>query len=127
MKRLEQYLLGALIAIVFSNVFWDDFPTPPVLYGWITASSVLYGMHCLFSKALPASQRAQKVSETVRLRWRRVLGLLFLINAALCPLGLLLWYVLRFDQDFILLAQILGFLAICFASLVPVYRASRTS
>ena len=57
--------------------------------------------------------------------WRQVLGVLFLINGALCPLGFLLWSFLRFDQDFILWAQIFGFLAICFASLIPLYRGRR--
>ena len=125
MHRLEQTLLYVLIAIVFLNVFWDNFPTIPVLYGCVTAASVLFGQSCLVSRKLPATQAGRSVPENVRRRWCRTLGILYLVNAALCPLGFLLWWFLRFDQDFILLAQLFGFLAICFASLIPALYAAK--
>lgn len=125
MSRLEQMLTGIFAAVVFLNALWDDFPTLPVLYGVLTAASLLFGRACLVSRELPASPAGRSVPEGVRRRWCRVLGSLFLINAALCPLGFLLWSLVRFDQDLILGAQILGFLAICFASLIPTFRRQR--
>lgn len=126
MRRLELSFFCLFAAIPVLNVLWDDFPTLPVLYGCVTAASLLLGWCCLYSKAPPASRRAQSVPENVRMIWRQVLGVLFLINGALCPAGFLLWYFLHFDQDFILLTQMFGFLAICFASLIPLYRGGGT-
>lgn len=125
MNRLEQKLLGVFAAVAVLNVLWDDFPALPVLYGVLTAASLLFGWVCLFSRALPASPAGRSVPEDVRRRWCRVLGILFFVNAALCPLGFLLWSLVRFDQDLILGAQMLGFLAICFAGLIPAFRRER--
>ena len=125
MNRLEQMLIGVFAAVVFLTALWDGFPTLPVLYGVLTAASLLFGRVCLVSRELPASPAGRSVPEGVRRRWCRVLGILFLINAALCPLGFLLWSLVRFDQDLILGAQILGFLAICSAGLIPVFRRQR--
>ena len=110
MNRSSHFLVVALAAGLFPFlVFWDGFPMLPVLDGCITAASALLGHHCLVSQRLPAS---------------RVLGILFLTNAALAPLGFLLWNILRFDQDLILLAQILSFFLLCLASLIPVRQAA---
>lgn len=125
MSRLEQMLTGIFAAVVFLNVLWDRFPTLPVLYGVITAASLLFGRACLMSRELPASPASQQVPAEVRWKWCRVLGILYLLNAALCPLGFLLWYVVRFDSDLILGAQMLGFLTLCFAGLIPTFRGIR--
>lgn len=125
MERLMQTLVGVFTAVVFLNVLWDGFPTLPVLYGVITAASLLFGRACLMSRELPASPASQQVPAEVRGKWCRVLGILYLLNAALCPLGFLLWYVVRFDSDLILGAQMLGFLVICFAGLIPTFRRIR--
>ena len=102
MNRSSHSLVVALAAGLFPFlVFWDGFPMLPVLDGCITA-----------------------VPEDIRRRWCRVLGILFLTNAALAPLGFLLWNILRFDQDLILLAQILSFFLLCLASLIPVRQAA---
>ena len=98
MNRSSHFLVVALAAGLFPFlVFWDGFPMLPVLDGCITAASALLGHHCLVSQRLPASQAAQAVPEDVRRRWCRVLGILFLTNAALAPLGFLLWNILRLD------------------------------
>ena len=122
MRRLELGFFCLLATIPVWNVIWDGFPTLPALYGCITSASLLFGWCCLHLKDSPASGLSQNVPEHIRMIWCQVLGVLFLINGALCPVGFLLWYFLRFDQDFILLAQMFGFLAICFASLIPLYR-----
>ena len=118
-------LLCALFATAILNVLWDDFPTLPALYGCITVASLLFGGVCLFSQKFPACQAGQAVPADVRLRWCRMLGILYLINAALCPLGFLLWHLVRFDSDFILWAQMFGFFAICFLSLIPTFHTAR--
>ena len=125
MRRLEVSFFCVLATIPVLNVIWDGFPTLPVLYGCITLASLLFGWYCLHVKAPRASGLSQNIPEHIRMIWRQVLGVLFLINGAFCPVGFLLWYFLRFDQDFILLAQMFGFLAICFASLIPLYRIGR--
>ncbi|RHR10960.1 hypothetical protein DWX58_00415 [Pseudoflavonifractor sp. AF19-9AC] len=125
MERLMPTLFGIFTAIMFLNVLWDGFPTLPVLYGVITAASLLFGRACLMSRALPDSQASKQVPAEVRWKWCRVLGILYLLNAALCPLGFLLWYVVRFDSDLILGAQMLGFFIICFASLIPTFHRAR--
>ena len=118
-------LIGIFTAIMFLNVLWDGFPTLPVLYGVITAASLLFGRACLMSRELPDSGASKQVPAEVRWKWCRVLGILYLLNAALCPLGFLLWYVVRFDSDLILGAQMLGFFIICFASLIPTFHRAR--
>ena len=118
-------LIGIFTAIMFLNVLWDGFPTLPVLYGVITAASLLFGRACLMSRELPDSGASKQVPAEVRWKWCRVLGILYLLNAALCPLGFLLWYVVRFDSDLILGAQMLGFFVICFASLIPTFHRAR--
>lgn len=125
MSRLEQMLTGVFAAVAVLNALWDDFLTLPVLYGVLTAASLLFGRACLVSRELPASPAGRAVPEGVRRRWCRVLGILFFVNAALCPLGFLLWSLVRFDQGLILGVQILGFLATCFASLIPTFHRQR--
>ena len=88
MNRSSHSLVVALAAGLFPFlVFWDGFPMLPVLDGCITAASALLGHHCLVSQRLPATQAAQAVPEDIRRRWCRVLGILFLTNAALAPWG----------------------------------------
>lgn len=125
MERLMPTLIGIFTAIMFLNVLWDGFPTLPVLYGVITAASLLFGRVCLMSRELPDSQVSKQIPAEVRWKWCRALGILYLLNAALCPLGFLLWYVVRFDSDLILGAQMLGFFIICFASLIPTFHRAR--
>lgn len=122
MERLMPALVGVFTGVVFFNALWEGFPTLPVLYGAITAASLLFGRTCLVSWELPDSRISKQVPEEVRWHWCRALGILYLLNAALCPLGFLLWYFVRFDSDLILGAQMLGFFAICFAGLIPTVR-----
>ena len=96
MKRLTHLFFYTLASIAFLNVFSHSFPSLPALYACMTA---------------------------VWDYWKKILGALFLLNGALCPTGFLLWFFLRFDQDLILCTQIFGSLSICFASLIPLYRA----
>ena len=125
MERLMPTLIGSFTATMFLNVLWEDFPTLPVLYGVLTAASLLFGRACLMFRELPDSRASKQIPVEVRWKWCRVLGILYLLNAALCPLGFLLWYVVRFDSDLILGAQMLGFFIICFASLIPTFHRAR--
>lgn len=121
MEKLMPPLVGLFTFISLCNILWDGFPAFPILYGAITTASFVFGWNCLVSQDLPDSRTSRQVPAEIRWKWCRILGPLYLVNAALCPLGFLLWYFTHFDQDLILVAQILGFLAICFASLIPTF------
>ena len=51
--------------------------------------------------------------------------MLYLANAALCPLGWLLTVFVSFDADFILFAQIMGFLLVSLLGFVPLLAVGR--
>lgn len=121
MNRLGRILLNVLMAVAFIGAIWKEFPIRPVLYGCMTVASLLLAWVCLFSHELPLSREAQAVPEEVRRRWCRVLGVLYILNAALCPLSFFLGSRVP-DQDMILWGQVAGFFIICFASLIPVSR-----
>ena len=53
------------------------------------------------------------------------MGVLYLANAALCPLGWLLTVFVSFDTDFILLAQIAGFFLVSLLGLLPLRTAGK--
>ena len=122
MNRLSRVLLNILMIVAILGTIWREFPIIPVLYGCMTAASLLFAWICLFSRQLPLTREAQAVPEEVRRSWCLVLGILFAANAALCPLGFLLRQFLPFDQDLILVAQVAGFFILCFASVIPVSR-----
>ena len=57
--------------------------------------------------------------------WSGRMGVLYLANAALCPLGWLLTVFVSFDTDFILFAQIVGFLLVSLLGFVPLLAVGR--
>ena len=121
MSRLGRVLLNVLMAVALVSAVWKDLPLRPILYGCMTVASLLLAWVCLFSRELPLSRDGQMVPEKVRRRWCRALGILYVLNAALCPLGLFLKNQIP-DQDLILWIQVVGFFLICFANLIPVSR-----
>ena len=123
MKRLAHLFFYTLASIAFLNVFSHSFPSLPALYACMTIFSLLFGVSFLTASGMPSAWTSRKVSSAVWDHWKKILGALFLLNGALCPTGFLLWFFLRFDQDLILCTQIFGSLSICFASLIPLYRA----
>ena len=124
MKRLTHLFFYTLASIAFLNVFSHSFPSLPALYACMTIFSLLFGVSFLTASGMPSAWTSRKVSSAVWDHWKKILGALFLLNGALCPTGFLLWFFLRFDQDLILCTQIFGSLSICFASLIPLYRAN---
>ena len=54
--------------------------------------------------------------------WSQRMGALYLVNAALCPLGWLLAAFVTYDTDFILLTQILGLLLVSLLGFVPIFQ-----
>ena len=119
MKRLTHLFFYTLASIAFLNVFSHSFPSLPALYACMTIFS-LFGVSFLMASGMPSAWTSRKVSSAVWDHWKKILGALFLLNGALCPTG----FLLRFDQDLILCTQIFGSLSICFASLIPLYRAN---
>ena len=59
--------------------------------------------------------------------WARRMGVGYLLNAALCPLGWLLAAFVSFDTDFILLAQIVGLLLVSLLGFAPLLNTGKTS
>lgn len=51
--------------------------------------------------------------------------MLYLANAALCPLGWLLTVFVSFDTDFILLAQIAGYFLVFLLGFLPLRAAGK--
>lgn len=118
-KRIDHMvniLIGVLLGLA---LFGNDLPTIPILYGLMTAESIFFGVIFLRSKGAVRKWMEEDVPEAVRVKFTRLQAHLYFLNASICPLGFLAWYFLRFDQDFILIAQIVGFVAVGFLSFVP--------
>lgn len=126
MEKLMKWAQILFIAAMALPAFWRDFPTMAFLYAAVTGLSLVMGLGCLrgFGTA-SAWGDSRGVDRAVQRRWSRVQGALFLVTAALCPLGWLLASFVEFDTDFILLAQYAGFVVAALAGLVPLARARR--
>ena len=122
MRKLDSLLIFGLSAVVFASFFREHFPSMAALYGMMTGISVLYGLGYLRGQLEARLWRQRNVPAEVQRVWSRRMGVLYLANAALCPLGFLLRQFLPFDQDLILVAQVAGFFILCFASVIPVSR-----
>ena len=124
MEKLMKWAQILFIAAMALPAFWRDFPTMAFLYAAVTGLSLVMGLGCLrgFGTA-SAWGDSRGVDRAVQRRWSRVQGALFLVTAALCPLGWLLALFVEFDTDFILLAQYGGFVIAALAGLVPLARA----
>lgn len=118
-KRID-HMINVMVGVLLGlALFHDDLPIIPILYGLMTAESVFFGIIFLRSKGTVRKWMEEGVPEAVRVKFTRLQAYLYFCNAAICPLGLLAWHFLRFDQDFILIAQIVGFAAVGFLSFVP--------
>ena len=127
MNKLNFALSTGLLAVVLAPYWWEGFPSMAVLYALMTASSVLYGLGCLREPGNAYLWQQRKVPEAVQRLWARRMGVGYLLNAALCPLGWLLAAFVSFDTDFILLAQIVGLLLVSLLGFAPLLNTGKTS
>lgn len=127
MQKLDSLLVFGLSAVVFAPFFWEDFPSMAALYGLMTGISVLYGLGCLRGTTEARLWRQRNVPADVQRVWSRRMGVLYLVNAALCPLGWLLAAFVSFDTDFILFAQIIGFFLVSLLGFLPLRSAGKQS
>ena len=107
MKKRADHFSWLLVGIVLGKVIWKKFPAMAVLYALITGYSALLGVSCIRGGGIAALER-QDVSEELRKKASVRMGVLYLLNAAVCPLGWALAQFVEFDTDFILLAQCAG-------------------
>lgn len=127
MQKLDSLLVFGLSAVVFAPFFWEDFPSMAALYGLMTGISVLYGLGCLRGTTEARLWQQRNVPADVQRVWSRRMGVLYLVNAALCPLGWLLAVFVSFDTDFILVAQIIGFFLVSLLGFLPLRLAGKQS
>ena len=125
MRELDSLLIFCLSAVVFAPSFLEDFSSMAALYGIMTGISVLYGLGYLRGQTEARPWRQRNVPKEIQRLWSRRMGVLYLANAALCPLGWLLTVFVSFDTDFILLAQIAGFFLVSLLGLLPLRTAGK--
>ena len=135
MKKLDHWIdrfAGALFGIMILSLLWDDFPTRiavsavmAALYIGLAFFSMFLGVGCLRSDACWALWDRRGVPPEVQARFARMQGVLFLVNAAIGPVGLLVHCFVDFDSDFLLLAQMIGLPAVGLLGLLP--RGTKTA
>ena len=125
MRKLDSLLVFALSAVVFASFFQEHFPSMAALYAAMTGISVLYGLGYLRGQTEARLWRQWNVPAELQRVWSRRMGVLYLVNAALCPLGWLLTVFVSFDTDFILLAQTAGFFLVSLLGFVPLRSAGK--
>ena len=125
MGKLDSIFTAGFLAVVFALQLWEDFPSMAALYGLMTAMAILYGLKCLLGSGGARMWQQWGVPEDVRRVWSGRMGVLYLLTAALCPLGWLLTVFVSFDTDFILLAQIAGFFLTSLLGFAPPATAGR--
>ena len=119
LQGLQYTLLGLLAGVVLWRWLFDSGMTMSLLYGLMTGLSVLFGSSFLRSRGSGAEWERKGVPALVRAKWAKLLGLLFLAVAAICPVGFLVRVFVEFDQDFLLFAQIIGFPLVAAMSIIP--------
>lgn len=122
MRKLNFLLAVGLLVVAFAPFFWEGFPSMAVLYALMTGMSVLYGLGCLLGPKETSLWQQRNVPADVQRLWSQRMGALYLVNAALCPLGWLLAAFVTYDTDFILLTQILGLLLVSLLGFVPIFQ-----
>lgn len=127
MRKLDSLLVFGLSAVVFAFFFREHFPSMAALYGLMTGISVLYGLGCLRGPMEAPRWKQRNVPAELQRVWSRRMGVLYLANAALCPLGWLLAVFVSFDTDFILFAQSIGFVLVSLLGFLPLYAAGKRS
>ena len=111
-----------MTAILLATVLWDDFPAMLALYICMTILSILFAVEAFRMRDGSARWIAAGVPRQTRLKFSRLMGWLYLFNAALWPLGKLLALMVDFDQDFILLTQMGGIVAVSLLAFLPLWR-----
>jgi len=119
LQELQDTLLGLLAGVVIWRWVFDKGMTMSLLYGLMTGLSVLFGVAFLRSRGNGAEWERKGVPAPERAKWARLLGVLFLVVAAICPVGFLVRTFVEFDQDFLLYAQIIGFPLAAGMSVIP--------
>ena len=117
--RLTDGISYGMMAVLLATVFWDDFPAIFGLHVCMTLYSILSGVEMFRLRADSPRWIAAGVPEETRLNWSRIIGGAYLLNAALWPLGKLLALAVDFDQDFILIAQMMGIVAVALLGFLP--------
>ena len=127
--KLTDGISCAMMAVLLATVFWDDFPAIFGLHVCMTLFSILFAVEVFRMRDGSARWIAAGVPEETRLNWSRIMGGAYLLNAALWPLGKLLALAVDFDQDFILIAQMLGIVVVSLLAFLPLIlqRNKRTS
>lgn len=123
--RIALLLCPVLLLALQDRLPWNV-PVLPVLYGLVTLESVRLGLGWLRSGGHAPLWDRRCVPGDVQIRFSRLLGALFLLNAAICPVGLLAGRSVGFDTDFVLLAQFIGVPLICLLGLLPPLWAGHT-
>ena len=128
-SKLTDSVSCIMVTVLLATVFWDDFPVTFALHVCVTCLSILFAVECFRLQARSARWIAAGVPEATRLQFSRLMGGAYLLNAALWPLGKLLDLAVEFDQDFILIAQEAGFVAVALLAFLPplLQRNKRTS
>ena len=117
--RLTDGISCAMMAVLLATAFWDDFPAVFGLHVCMTLYSILFAVEMFRLRADSSRWIAAGVPEETRLNWSRIIGGAYLLNAALWPLGKLLALAVDFDQDFILIAQMIGIVAVALLGFLP--------
>lgn len=108
-----------MMGVLLATVFWDDFPAIFGLHVCMTLYSILLAVGLFRLRGDSPHWIAAAVPEKTRLAWSRLMGGAYLLNAALWPLGKLLALAVDFDQDFILIAQMVGIVAVSLLGFLP--------
>ena len=117
--KLTDGISYAMMAVLLATVFWDDFPAIFALHVCMTLFSILFAVEAFRMRDGSARWIAAGVPRQTRLQFSRLMGALYLLNAALWPLGKLLALAVDFDQDFILIAQMIGIVAVALLGFLP--------
>lgn len=118
-SKLTGAASGMMTTILLATVLWDDFPAMLALYVCMTTLSILFAVEAFRMRDGSARWIAAGVPRQTRLNFSRLMGWLYLLNAALWPLGKLLALAVEFDQDFILLTQMGGIVAVSLLAFLP--------
>lgn len=118
-SKLTDSISCGMMAVLLATVFWDDFPAIFGLHICMTLYSILLAVGLFRLQAGSPRWIAAGVPEEARSNWSRVMGGAYLLNAALWPLGKLLALAVDFDQDFILIAQMIGIVAVALLGFLP--------
>lgn len=117
--RLTDGISCGMMAVLLVTVFWDDFPAIFALHVCMTLFSILFAIEVFRMRDGSARWIAAGIPRQTRLNWSRAMSGAYLFNVALWPLGKLLGLAVKFDQDFILLAQMAGIVVVSLLGFLP--------